>query len=97
MIIHYYRSMNNVKGDLARQLHGDRSESRQRPYHVEKTDSHPITEVKQHRAWLVLGWVTAWVHHVPLATDFFFFVYLNFNISLVSAMFWLGYVTFRLG
>ena len=30
-----------------------------RPYHVECTGSRPITEVKQHRAWLVLGWVTA--------------------------------------
>jgi hypothetical protein len=39
----------------------------QRPYHVEYTGSRPITEVKQHRAWSVLGWVTAWEHHVPLA------------------------------
>ena len=31
-----------------------------RPYHAENTDSHPITEVKQHQAWSVLGWVTAW-------------------------------------
>ena len=31
-----------------------------RPYHVENTGSRPITEVKQRRAWLVLGWVTAW-------------------------------------
>ena len=31
-----------------------------RPYHVECTGSRPITEVKQRRAWLVLGWVTAW-------------------------------------
>ena len=35
-----------------------------RPYHVENTGSRPITEVKQHRAWLVLRWVTAWEHHV---------------------------------
>ena len=35
-----------------------------RPYHVENTGSRPITEVKQRRAWLVLGWVTAWEHHV---------------------------------
>ena len=33
---------------------------RLRPYHVENTSSRPITEVKQRRAWLVLGWVTAW-------------------------------------
>ena len=39
---------------------------RQRPYHVEYTGSRPITEVKQRRARLVLGWVTAWEHRVPL-------------------------------
>ena len=31
----------------------------QRPYHAECTSSRPITEVKQHWALLVLGWVTA--------------------------------------
>ena len=46
---------------------------RQRPYHVESTGSRPITEVKQRRARLVLGWVTAWEHRVLLATFFFFF------------------------
>ena len=35
-----------------------------RPYHVEHTSSRPITEVKQHRAELVLGWVTAWEYSV---------------------------------
>jgi hypothetical protein len=45
--------------------------SHQRLYHVENTGSRPITEVKQHRAWSVLGWVTAWEHHVPLATESF--------------------------
>ena len=39
---------------------------RQRPYHVEYTSSRPITEVKQHWAWLVLGWVTAWEPQVLL-------------------------------
>ena len=34
------------------------------PYHVEKTGSRPITEVKQRRAWLVLRWVTAWERHL---------------------------------
>ena len=37
---------------------------RLRPYHVEYTGSRPITEVKQRRAWLVLGWVTAWEYQV---------------------------------
>jgi hypothetical protein len=27
----------------------------------------PITEAKQHWPRLVLGWVTVWEHHVPLA------------------------------
>ena len=40
---------------------------RQRPYHVEYTGSRPITEVKQHRARIVLGWVTAWEHRVLLS------------------------------
>ena len=35
-----------------------------RPYHVENTSSRLITEVKQRRAWLVLGWVTAWEYQV---------------------------------
>ncbi len=34
------------------------------PYHVECTGSRPITEVKQRRARLVLGWVTAWEYRV---------------------------------
>ena len=36
-----------------------------RPYHAESTGSRPITEVKQRRARLVLGWVTAWEYRVP--------------------------------
>ena len=40
---------------------------RQRPYHVENTVSRLITAVNQRWAWLVLGWVTAWEHHVLLA------------------------------
>ena len=40
----------------------------QRPYHVENTSSRPITEVKQHRARLVLRWVTAWERRVSLAS-----------------------------
>ncbi len=38
----------------------------QRPYHAENTGSRPITEVKQHWAWLVLRWVTAWEYQVLL-------------------------------
>ena len=47
---------------------------RQCSYHVEKTGSRPITELKQRRAWLVLGLVTAWGHHAILSSFFFFFV-----------------------
>ena len=35
-----------------------------RPYHVENASSRPITEAKQRRAQLVLGWVTAWEYWV---------------------------------
>ena len=35
-----------------------------RPYCVGCTGSRPITEVKQRRAWLVLGRVTAWEYQV---------------------------------
>ena len=38
----------------------------QRPYHVVNTGSRLITADKQRWAWLVLGWVTAWEHHVLL-------------------------------
>ena len=38
---------------------------RLRPYYAESTGSRPITEVKQRRARLVLGWVTAWEYRVP--------------------------------
>ena len=48
---------------------------RQRPYHVESIGSRPITEVKQRRARLVLGWVTAWEHPVLLAYFFFLFFF----------------------
>ena len=43
-----------------------------RPYHVENTSSRPITEVKQHWAALVLGWVTAWEYAVLYS---FYFIY----------------------
>ena len=35
-----------------------------RPYHAEHTSSRSITKVKQHRAKLVLGWVTTWEYLV---------------------------------
>ena len=51
----------------------------QRSYHVENTSSRPITEVKQRRAWLVLGWVTAWEHHVMLTFLLFFHSFILFH------------------
>ena len=54
---------------------------RQRPYHVENTGSRPITEVKQRRARIVLGWVTAWEHRVLLATFFFFLLTLHLSFA----------------
>ena len=54
----------------------------QRPYHVEHTGSRPITEVKQRRARLVLGWVTAWEPRVLLIFCFWrVFFGLYFNLS----------------
>ena len=54
----------------------------QRPYHVEHTGSRPITEVKQRRARLVLGWVTAWEPRVLLIFCFWrAFFGLYFNLS----------------
>ena len=50
----------------------------QRPYHAEHTSSRPITEVKQHWAQSVLGWVTAWEHWVLLAS-----LFLTFNFFLL--------------
>ena len=40
---------------------------RQRPYHVEYTASRPISEVKQRRVRLVLGWETSWEYRMLLA------------------------------
>ena len=45
-------------------INTDYADFRLRPYHVENTGSRPITEVKQRRARLVLGWVTAWEYRV---------------------------------
>ena len=61
----------------------------QRPYHVENTGSRPITEVKQHRAQLVLWWVTAWERCVPLASQLFCssFVMLSFCLFLIPCWF----------
>ena len=51
-------------------------------YHIENTGSRPITEVKQRRARLVLGWVTAWEHRVQLAFHFaFLFLILKFFLA----------------
>ena len=58
---------------------------RQRPYHVENTGSRLITAVKQRWAWLVLGWVTAWEHHVLLAL---FCVCVSVLPYFLSFLFW---------
>ena len=55
----------------------------QRPYHAEHTGSRPITEVKQHRASSVLGWVTAWEHGVLLAFKFFLVFFLGVITRIV--------------
>ena len=42
----------------------------QRPYHVERTRSRQLPEVKLRRVPLVLGWVTAWEYGMLLASLF---------------------------
>ena len=42
------------------------------PYHVESTSSRPITEVKQHWASLVFGWLTAWEYTVSFLKKYYF-------------------------
>ena len=54
-----------------------------RPYHAENTSSRPITEVKQHWAALVLGWVTAWEYVVPKT---YFAVKFDFGQSYTGRM-----------
>ena len=63
---------------------------RQRPYHFESTGSRPITEVKQRRARLVLGWVTAWEHRVLLAT--FFLSFFPFLVLFFFLLFFLSFL-----
>ena len=58
----------------------------QRPYHVESTGSRPITEVKQRRARLVLGWVTAWEYRVHYT-----FPFLKRNFKLLYFYFYVFY------
>lgn len=41
-----------------------RGRQRLRPYHPERARSRLISEAKQGRAWLVLGWETAWEYRV---------------------------------
>ena len=55
--------------------------NRQRPYHVGTTGSRSITKVKLRRAWLVLGWVTAWEHRVLLVSFFFILCILSIFIN----------------
>ena len=65
---HDHTMIRNNLSNKNRQKHiGDISYAdnhRLRPYHVEYTSFRPITEVKQRRAGLVLGWVTAWEYPV---------------------------------
>ena len=53
-----------------------------RPYHVESTSSRLITEVKQHWALWVLGWVTTWEHRVLKTFLLIFCLYLRQFVAL---------------
>ena len=75
---HHFRNPITCLGKRARvcsrcMRHNNTPRGKQRPCHVENTGSRQITEVKQRRARLVLGWVTAWEHRVQLASSFLFF------------------------
>ena len=67
----------------------------QRSNRAECTRSRPITKVKQRRARIVLGWVTAWELRVVLAFFYFpiYFIFLNnqlltiYNLSIEKKMF----------
>ena len=60
---------------------------RWRPYRVEYTGSLLTSEVKRHRAWLVLGWGTAWEHLKVLSAFFFppLFFLCSFGLPPVHA------------
>ena len=77
---------------LIRLYNGYLSKScRQRPDHVESTGSRPIPEVKQRRARLVLGWVTAWEHRVLLANVFFLFASFFFFFFFFFSLRWIRF------
>ena len=70
---------------LIRLYNGYLSKScRQRPDHVESTGSRPIPEVKQRRARLILGWVTAWEHRVLLVKVLLFWGFWGFLLVYVG-------------
>ena len=58
--------------------------ARQRPYHVESTGTGRITVVKQRRARLALGWVTAWEPRVLLA--FLFAPQITLTLSVTHSV-----------
>ena len=51
-----------------------------------KKGSRPITEVKQRRARLVLGWVTAWEPRVSLALFFHYFNFIFLIVFYIGSM-----------
>jgi hypothetical protein len=56
-IARYIHVPEDIKGNIQRQK--DTHKTCQRPYCVENTGSLPNSEVKQRKARIVLGWVTA--------------------------------------
>ena len=61
----------------------------QRPYHVERTWSRQLPEVKLRRVPLVLGRVTAWEYEMSLAMNSLFsitnFLKFFFSITMVTS------------
>ena len=66
LLQHYMKSLPCVEPYAKRRIISNKvhphRDFRWRPYRVECTGSLLTSEVKRHRAWLVLGWGTAWEH-----------------------------------
>ena len=65
MFSHLFQSQTEEK--IKKKVKNKQKSDRSTPYHIEHTSSHPISEVKQHLARIVLRSETAWDLLVLLA------------------------------
>ena len=70
-----------AEGRLRSKLAASRESFRERPYHAENTCTRPITDVKQHRARLVVSWETRCEARVSFS---FFFLFAFFGRALAG-------------